>query len=859
MVEKKEKSSDLANQKMTPLMRQYLEIKRQCPDSLLLFRLGDFYEMFFDDAKIASGVLGLALTSRNKNSENPVPLAGLPHHAAQSYINRLLRAGHKVAICEQVSDPKLSKGLVEREITRFITPGTVIEDDLLDGKSNNYLAAILPENGEVGLAFVDLSTGEFVVEPLASREQLVEQIARLNPAECLVPESIERDRDIVEFKNYFTGMITGLPDWMFDPHDGIISLKEHFGTTTLDGFGIDGVSPAIGSAGAIIKYLLQTQKTSLSHIVSLQVRQAHEGMYVGAGTIRNLEILETSRDRSRKGTLLWVLDKTQTAGGGRMLRKWLATPLVDIKAITDRQSAVQELIDDYILNQELREFLKPVQDLERLIARISQSRGTPRDVVALKNTLALMPHIKQTLVSPGSAYLKAIGTELMELDGLVSLIERAVVEEPPAQIADGGIIAAGYDKEIDELRSIRDGGKDWMMRFQEQEVQRTGISSLKVGYTSVFGYYIEITRSNLDSVPPEYNRKQTLVNAERFITPELKEYETKVLTAEEKLKLLEQKLFIKIREEVAGHTSDIQKDAWLIAQLDVICALAEVAVQNNYTMPKMVAGKVVNIVGGRHPVVEKILPTGEFVPNDVRMNEDEQILIITGPNMAGKSTYIRQIALIIIMAQVGSAVPAEYAEIGIVDKMFTRVGAADEIARGQSTFMVEMVETAQILNNATDRSFIVLDEVGRGTSTFDGVSLAWSITEYLHDTPRVSARTVFATHYHELADIAKTHTRIRNYNVAVRENKNGVVFLRKIEPGETDKSYGLHVAKLAGIPAAVLSRAEEILENLEALNLKFQGQMEQPSRRVGPRRSAFKPDLGQLTLFAPSSKNDGAE
>ena len=830
---------------LTPMMQQYRRFKRQHRDAVLFFRMGDFYEMFYEDAKIASRVLGLTLTSRSKG-EKAIPMAGIPYHAVETYLPRMIRAGYRVAICEQVQDPKEAKGIVDRDVTRVVTAGTLTEETMLDQKTNNYLAAVCVRGNVAGIAWVDLSTGEFRAEDIDSRD-VYDELTRIAPAECLVPEDETGPRGgslTDELRNISDAAATIRPEWEFGQDTAYRTLLDHFGTTSLDGFGCEGLGPSICSAGAVLQYLAETQKTSLQHIARIEPWRPADRLILDRATQHSLELTETIRTRQRRGSLLWVLDQTLTSMGGRLLRHCITAPLRTHDEIRRRVLGVKELHDDAPLRSRAREVLKSVNDIERLTSKVSCGRANARDLIGLKESLAVLPRAKEELSVCESEALKGLHDGLDLLDDVRATVATAIAPEPPPTLREGGIIRDGYSAELDELRNIGRDGKSWLANFQADEVRRTGISSLKVGYNKVFGYYLEVTNIHKDKVPNTYIRKQTLKNAERYVTPELKEYESRVLSAEDRARELEYRLFLEIRDGVASHTQRLQRAAEIVAQLDVLAALANVAAENGYAMPEVVEEPALVIEDGRHPVLERTLADEEFVPNDTKLGGENGILmIITGPNMAGKSTYIRQVALIVLMAHMGGFVPARRAKIGLVDRIFTRVGASDELARGQSTFMVEMNETANILNNATDRSLLILDEVGRGTSTFDGVSIAWAITEYVHE--RVHARTLFATHYHELTEIALVLPGARNYNIAVREWGEEIVFLRKILPGGTDKSYGIHVARLAGIPKEVIRRATSLLTNLEALALDSDGR---PKFLSGKARVPRK-KVRQLSLF----------
>jgi DNA mismatch repair protein MutS len=811
-------------------MRQYRKIKAQYPDAIVLFRMGDFYETFEEDAKIAARVLGIALTKRANGAAADVPLAGFPHHALDTYLHKLVRAGYKVAICEQLEDPKLAKGIVKRDVVEVITPGVALTDKLLDNRSNNFVCAIYFKDEKVGFAFADVSTGEFYASEVSVNE-LRNFLDTISPSEILFcktqKDKVEQAIGDIQIKP----ALTKLEDWVFKYDYAFETLTNHFQTQSLKGFGIDDIELGVICAGAVMHYLQETQKTKLIHIKKISRYDTGDYMLLDSATKRNLEIAISYLGETTYGTLFSVIDKTQTPMGARLLKKWVLRPLKKIEPIRKRLEAVKELYENSNLRKNLFEILGEIGDVERLISRIAirshipgtTGRANPKDLINLKESLKKIPKIKSLLSNSSSETLQKIHKLLNPLQEVVDLIENAIVDEPPSTVSDGGVIRDGYNAELDELRFIAMSSKEFIANLQQKERERTGIPSLKIDYNSVFGYYIEVTKAHLDKIPEDYIRKQTLVNAERFITPELKEYEEKIFTAEEKISALEAELFNQIREKVSGYTEEIQKNAQLIAMLDCFVSLAEVAVENNYTCPIVDESDVIEIKGGRHPVVEKILPVGEkFVPNDVLLdNGENQILIITGPNMSGKSVFLRQVGLIVLLAQIGSFVPADYARVGIVDRIFTRVGASDNIAGGESTFLVEMHEMANILNNATPRSLILLDEVGRGTSTFDGISIAWAITEYIHEN--IKAKTIFATHYHELNELAELFPRIKNFKADVKELGDKIIFLHKIVPGYADHSYGIEVAKMAGLPEEVTERAKEILINLEQKELTPQG------------------------------------
>ncbi len=790
-------------------MRQYSEIKEQYPDTILFFRLGDFYEMFGEDAVTASKVLQIALTTRDKGKEDPTPMCGIPYFTADTYIGKLIKAGHRVAICEQVEDPKEAKVIVKREVVRVITPGTYFPED---SRENAYIASCYPKDNIYGIAVADLSTGEFFLYETPG--PLDDELARFEPREVIYPMSMKLNSSFTEpLSSYY---LTAYDDWYFDYLEAYRALLKQFKVASLEGYGCEGMIVAISSAGALINYLSENQKDNLS-FKRIRPLQQSSYMFLDAQTQRNLEITKNLRDGSRDGSLLGVMDETLTPMGGRLLRAWLTNPLLDLNEISARQEAVATLKDDYMLLEEIRFPLRGIYDIERLASRIELGSANARDVVSLKTSLKAIPSLKKALTEKDNPRLRRICDNLHDFSGIVSLIDKAIVNNPPIGLRDGGIIRDGFNAEIDDLRKLSSSGKDFIASIELKERQKTGINSLKVGYNRIFGYYIEITKANLEQVPADYIRKQTLVNAERFITPELKEYETRVIGAEERLKTLEYDVFQDVIETVIREAEAIHITASAVAELDVICSLAIIAKKYRYERPVLYDGADIWIAEGRHPVLERLELGERFIPNDTLLDDENRMLIITGPNMAGKSTYMRQTALIVLMAQIGSFVPASDARIGIVDRIFTRIGASDIITKGQSTFMVEMIETANILNNATEKSLIILDEVGRGTSTFDGISIAWAVAEYI--AKRINARTLFATHYNELTELGIIIDGVKNLNVVVREWGDEVIFLRKIENGPADKSYGIQVAKLAGIPDDVISRAKEVLSNLEKTEL----------------------------------------
>jgi len=829
----------------TPAMRQYKRFKAQHPESVLLFRMGDFYETFYDDAKTLARVCNLTLTSR-QHGEGAIPLAGFPYHSIDTYLKRLIAAGCKVAVCDQIQDPREAKGVVDRDVTRVVTPGTLTEEAILDAKANNFLAGIAPHGKQFGIAWIDLSTGRFMVQEVEPG-QLLDELGRIGPAECLLPDSHYRTEDsALEGVRAVIGSVwTPRPDWAFDPASGRKALLEHFAVASLEGFGCEGLRAGLGAAGAVLDYLQETQRGSLGNVTKIERFVRSDYLILDTATQQSLELVETIRTRRQDATLLTALDATVTPMGGRLFRQMILYPLRDVARIQRRQEAVRELVEAPLLRNDLRGLLHSVHDIERIAAKVAYRRANPRDLIGLKQSAAALPALRQRLAECRCPQLAEIHANLDPLEDLRDLIERSIAPDPPTSLTDGGILRDGYNAKLDEERAVARDGRSWLARFQAAEVARTGIDSLKVGYNQVFGYYIEVTNAHAAKVPPDYTRKQTLKNAERYITPELKEWEGKILGASDRAKELEYDLFQEIRQQIADQTARLQRVGNLVAQVDCFASLAHVAAERGYCAPEVADDLVIQIADGRHPVLEVTLDAGKFVPNDVLLDgEANRMAVITGPNMAGKSTYIRQVALLVLMAQMGSFIPAKSARIGVADRIFTRVGASDELARGQSTFMVEMIETANILNNATERSLLVLDEVGRGTSTFDGVSIAWAVSEFIHE--RVRARTLFATHYHELTELALLLGGVKNYNIAVREWKDEIVFLHKIVEGGTDKSYGIHVARLAGIPRRVIERAKVILGNLEAASL---------TPNDTPR---FAPSLGevganprelQLTLF----------
>ena len=804
----------------SPMMRHYLETKEKYKDCILFYRLGDFYEMFFEDAKIAAKELEITLTGKDCGQEERAPMAGIPFHAADSYIAKLIEKGYKVAICEQLEDPKTAKGIVKRDVIRVVTPGTVIEANMLDEKKNNYIMSIIKKGIHFGIAICDITTGDFYASKIAGDNNfasLIDEISKYLPAELVINNMLFNSKDeIKEIKKRFDCYITNLPEEAFKKETDDLLKNYTFKENGKEVKSLDNFLLEVSAINALIDYLNQTQKIKLEHINQINLYSTNKYMALDISARRNLEITERLHDKSKKGTLLWVLDKTQTSMGGRLLRRWLNEPLVDVKLINKRLDAVEELKDYIIIRGEISNNLKYVYDIERLVGKIAYGNCNARDLVSLKNSLKPLPEIKKILKDTKCDMLKNLYNDLDECSDLSDLIEKAIVDEPPVTITEGGIIKKGFDQEVDELKNATTEGKKWLIELEAKEKETTGIKNLKVGYNKVFGYFFEVTKSNYDLVPDRFIRKQTLTNAERFITQELTELESKILGAEDKAVTLEYNIFTKIREHLAKNIIRLQKTANVIATLDTLVSFANVAEDRNYVKPEVDDSGVIDIKGGRHPVVEKMMDDGSFVDNDTFLNMDsDRFAIITGPNMAGKSTYMRQVALITLMAQIGSFVPANMAKIGVVDKIFTRVGASDDLGMGQSTFMVEMMEVATILREATPKSLIILDEIGRGTSTYDGLSIAWAVVEHVANKEKCGAKTLFATHYHELTMLENELEGVKNYSIAVKEKGEDIIFLRKIVPGGTDESYGIHVAKLAGVPHFIVKRSNEILKSLE--------------------------------------------
>jgi len=802
----------------TPMIRQYLDIKKQNPDAVLFFRLGDFYEMFFEDAVLASRELEITLTGRDGGAAERVPMCGVPYHAAEGYIARLIAKGHRVAICEQVEDPAEAKGIVRREVTRVITPGTVTDSQLLEDKANHFLCSVAVGSDAHGLAVTDITTGLFMVAAFTGnggRDELIEEMARLKPAEIIMPVSLINGNLFQRFSEVCRAPVGGYPDHAYSAAAAVPTVEAQFGTDVVKDSELAAFTAVWSAAGALLAFLKDTQKRELTHINRLRTYHPERYMFLDTTTRRNLELTASLREGSRRGTLLAVLDRTVTAMGGRILRSWLLQPLLDQKRIEARLDAVQELVENVFLRRGLRDHLKGIYDLERLAGRISFGSANARDLLALGKSLGCLPGLKESLAGAVSPLLKDLGSQVDALEDVKDFLDRAVAEDPPQSLRDGGIVRTGYHPGLDRLRTAGRDGKTLLAGLEERERARSGIRSLKVGYNKIFGYFIEVTRANLNQIPPDYTRRQTLANAERFITPELKEYEEMILGAEGRAAQLEYRLFLEIREFLLANLPRLQRSAAALGNIDALRSFAEAAVEGDYRRPSLSSGRRIRIEAGRHPVLEQVLDPGCFVPNDFDLGgEDRRLILLTGPNMAGKSTYMRQVALIALMAQTGSFVPARKAEIGLVDRIFTRVGAADDLAGGLSTFMVEMKECREIVQGATEKSLIIMDEVGRGTSTYDGISIARALAEYING--RIGARTIFSTHFHELTDLEEIKG-VVNHTVAVKEEGEGIIFLRKVVPGKADRSYGIHVARLAGLPEEILSRSRDLLSCLEAV------------------------------------------
>lgn len=846
---------------LTPMMKQYMQTKEEYKDCILFYRLGDFYEMFFDDALTASKELEITLTGKNCGLEERAPMCGIPYHAVDSYLNRLVSKGYKVAICEQVEDPKTAKGIVKREVIRVVTPGTNLDTQGLDETKNNYIMCIVYMADRYGLSVADVTTGEYLVTELDSQTKLMDELYKFMPSEIVCNEAFYMSGlDLDDLKNRLHMAIYSLEAWYFDDALCRETLQEHFKVASLEGIGLSDYECGMIASGALLKYLEETQKNSLSHMSRLTRYATGNYMVLDSATRRNLELVETLREKQKRGSLLWVLDKTKTAMGARTLRKYVEQPLIDKESIVKRLDAVAELKDNAICREEIREYLNPVYDLERLVGKITYQSANPRDLIAFQSSLSMLPLVKCILKDMESDLLKEIYEELDPLEELCDLVGRAIQEEPPLAMKEGGIIKDGYNEEVDRLRKAKSEGKNWLADLETKEREKTGIKNLRIRYNKVFGYYLEVTNSFKDLVPDYYTRKQTLANAERYIIPELKELEDTILGAEDKLCALEYELYCEVRNTIAAELTRIQRTAKAVAKLDVIASLALVAERNNYVRPKINEKGVIDIRDGRHPVVEKMIPNDMFIANDTYLDDKKQrISIITGPNMAGKSTYMRQAALIVLMAQLGSFVPASSANIGLVDRIFTRVGASDDLASGQSTFMVEMNEVANILRNATSKSLLILDEIGRGTSTFDGLSIAWAVVEYISNSKLLGAKTLFATHYHELTELEGKISNVNNYCIAVKEKGDDIVFLRKIVKGGADKSYGIQVAKLAGVPDPVINRAKEIVEELVTADItgKVKDIAVQGSEtKKKTQKKLDEVDLTQFSLFDTVKDDD---
>lgn len=847
---------------LSPMMAQYMETKKQYQDCILFYRLGDFYEMFFDDALTASRELEITLTGKECGLEERAPMCGVPYHAVDSYLSRLVQKGYKVAIAEQMEDPKQAKGLVKREVIRVVTPGTITSNQALDETKNNYLMAIVYLGDKMGVSVADITTGDFLVTEVGSERSLFDEINKFSPAEIIYNDAFTMSGiSLDEMKDRYHFAVFAVDSHYFQDESCRKVLKEHFKVNGLEGLGLGDYDSGVIAAGAVLQYLYETQKTTMDHLTSIVPYSTGNYMVLDSSTRRNLELLETMREKQKRGSLLWVLDKTRTAMGARLLRTWIEQPLIHKEEILERQKAIEELNMNYISREELREYLNPVYDLERLIGRISYKSANPRDLLAFRNSIAMVPYMKQLLQEFTCANLKALEEEMDPLEDLNDLISRAIAEEPPVTVREGGIIRDGFHEEADRLRHAKTEGKTWLAELEARERDKTGIKNLKVKYNKVFGYYFEVTNSFKDLVPDYFIRKQTLTNAERYTTDELKELEDVILGAEDKLFSLEYELFCQVRDAVGAQVVRIQKTARAIAETDVYASLSTVATRNDYVKPSINEKGVIQIKAGRHPVVEKMMRDDLFVSNDTYLdNGKNRISIITGPNMAGKSTYMRQTALIVLMAQIGSFVPASQANIGICDRIFTRVGASDDLASGQSTFMVEMTEVANILRNATRNSLLILDEIGRGTSTFDGLSIAWAVVEHISNTRLLGAKTLFATHYHELTELEGLMSGVNNYCIAVKEQGDDIVFLRKIVKGGADKSYGIQVAKLAGVPDTVINRAKELVEQLVDTDLTARTrEIAGANASVSSHKPVPKPDdveMSQLTLFDTVREDD---
>ena len=850
---------------LTPMMKQYMETKSQYQDCILFYRLGDFYEMFFEDALTASRELEITLTGKNCGQEEKAPMCGVPYHAVEGYLNRLVAKGYKVAICEQVEDPKTTKGIVKREVVRIVTPGTNLDTQALDETKNNYIMCIVYIADRYGVSVADISTGDYFVTEIPDSAKLLDEIYRFSPSEIICNEAFYMSGvDMDGMKDRLGITIYSLESWYFDDEVCRKKLLEHFEVSSFAGLGLADYDCGIISAGALLQYLLETQKNSLSNLTHITPYAAGKFMMIDSSTRRNLELCETLREKQKRGSLLWVLDKTKTAMGARTLRKYVEQPLIDKTEIIRRLDAVQELKEQAISREEIREYLSPVYDLERLITKIAYGSANPRDLTAFRSSLEMLPALLYILQEMKAELLKDLAVDLDPLEDLCILVKKAIREDPPIAMKEGNIINDGYNEEVDKLRRAKSDGKDWLAKLENDEREKTGIKNLKIKYNKVFGYYLEVTNSYKEMVPEYYTRKQTLANAERYITPELKELEDMILGAEDKLYALEYELYSEVRDLIASQIERIQKTAKAVAALDAFASLALVAERNNYVRPKINEKGVIDLKEGRHPVVERMIPNEMFISNDTYLDDKKhRISIITGPNMAGKSTYMRQTALIALMAQIGSFVPAKSANIGLSDRIFTRVGASDDLASGQSTFMVEMTEVANILRNATSKSLLILDEIGRGTSTFDGLSIAWAVIEYISDSRLLGAKTLFATHYHELTELEGKIDNVNNYCIAVKEKGDDIVFLRKIVKGGADKSYGIQVAKLAGVPELVIGRAKEIVEELSDEDITARVSEIASKERVVKKKPKVKKyddvDIAQMSLFDTVKDDDVLE
>ena len=841
---------------LTPMMQQYMQIKEENKDCILFYRLGDFYEMFFDDALTASKELEITLTGKNCGLEERAPMCGVPYHAVDSYLNKLVEKGYKVGICEQVEDPSQAKGIVKREIVRIVTPGTNISQQSLDDEKNNYLMCIFANDGSYGISFVDVTTGDFRTTSMDSLAKVRDEIFKFEPAEIICNDAfLISGMDFDYLKDKMSIVISSIEPYHFDEEQAEERIKRQFKVGNLEGLGLLDHPMGVIATGALLGYLHETQKSSLDHLMHIEAYETSEFMIIDSSSRRNLELCETLRDKQKKGSLLWVLDKTKTAMGARMLRNMVEQPLVDKKKIEERYDAITTLTDQTIVREELREYLNPIYDLERLMTKVSYKTANPRDLIAFASSLEMLPYIKQVLKEFKTPLLQKIYEDMDSLEDVTDLIKRAIVEDPPLAQKDGGIIKEGYNEDVDKFRRSRTDGKKWLSELEAKERERTGIKTMKIKYNRVFGYSLEITNTFKDLVPDNYIRKQTLTNAERYITQELKELEDLILGAEDKLYALEYELFCDVRDAVGKEVMRIQKTAKAVAALDVFASLALVAERNHFVRPKTNTTGVIDIKNGRHPVVEQMIENDMFIANDTYLdNHKKRVSIITGPNMAGKSTYMRQTALIVLMAQIGSFVPAEKANIGIVDRIFTRVGASDDLASGQSTFMVEMTEVANILRNATARSLLILDEIGRGTSTFDGLAIAWAVIEHISNTKLCGAKTLFATHYHELTELEGKIPGVNNYCIAVKEKGDDIVFLRKIVQGGADKSYGIQVAKLAGVPDSVIQRAKELVEELSDADITAAVKDLTSAKKKKPVYDQM--DMAQMSLFDTVKDND---